>query len=214
MTAMGNAARRKCSDPRRGVDPGAKQSVRGKGAGKGERVRDEQQRREDEARGQDGQGSRPKDGGLGVEQGGGDQVADEHDGVDHRDERIDLAQANVAHRQDEEEGDEQQADDGETEPDLPAGPAAYRTAPGGPATRPPPRRPTCVDGDRSRSACPGRLARFSLKPSPVNTSSKPMRRLRPRKHRRSKRRTAAEQPGSEKRRRSAWSPGCRNNRHR
>ena len=63
-------------DPRRGVDPGAEQSVRGKGAGKGERVRDEEQRGEDVARGQDGQGARPEDGGLGVKQGGGDQVAE------------------------------------------------------------------------------------------------------------------------------------------
>ena len=77
MTAMGNAVRRKMSDPRCGVDPGAKQSVRGKSAGKGERVRDEKQCREDVARGQDGQGPRPKDGSLSVKQGGGDQLAEQ-----------------------------------------------------------------------------------------------------------------------------------------
>ena len=82
----GNGKRRppEDGDPRCGVDPGAKQAVRGKGAGKGERVRDEQQCGEDVARGQDGQGSRPKDGGLSVKQGGDDQVAQKHDRVDHR----------------------------------------------------------------------------------------------------------------------------------
>ena len=133
----GNGKRRppEVGDPPCGVDPGAKQSVRGKGTGKGERVRDEKQCSEDVAGGQDGQGSRPKDRGLGVKQGGGDQLAEKHDGVDHRDERIDFAQSNVTHRQYQESGSEQQADDCETEPDLPAGSAVYRTAPDGPATR-------------------------------------------------------------------------------
>ena len=83
------------TDPRRRVDLRAQQSVRGKGTGKREHVRDEHQCLEEESRGQDGQGSRPKDGRLNVKQGRGDHVAEKHDGVDHGNERIDLAQANV-----------------------------------------------------------------------------------------------------------------------
>ncbi len=118
MMAMGGAARQKLTDPRRGADLRAQQSVRGKGTGKREHVRDEHQCLEEEARGQDGQGSRPKDGRLNVEQGRGDHVAEKHDGVDHRDERIDLAQANFGQRRQNEEGGEQQADEHETEPDF------------------------------------------------------------------------------------------------
>ena len=106
-------------EPSCGVDLGAEQSVRGKGTRKRERVRDEKQGRTDVAGGKNGQGSRPKDSGLGVKEGGRDQLAEKHDGVDHRYERIDFPPSNVTHRQYEEGRDEQQGDYGETEPDLP-----------------------------------------------------------------------------------------------
>ena len=90
MMAMGSAARQKLPIHAVVLISGAEQPVRGKGAGKGEHVRDEHQRVKDEARGQDGQGARPKDRRLSVKQGGGDQIAEKHDGVDHGDERVDL----------------------------------------------------------------------------------------------------------------------------
>ena len=71
-----------------------------------------------QARCQDGQGPRAKDRRLNVKQCRRDHVAKEHDGIDHGDKRIDLAQANVGQRRQDGEGDEQQADEHETEPDF------------------------------------------------------------------------------------------------
>ena len=105
-------------DPGRAADPRAEPPVRREGAREGEGVRDHQQRGEDEGRGQHGERAGAKYGGLGVEKGGDDQLADEHDGVDHRNEGVDLRQGRVAVRQSEEERGEHQSDDGQAEPDL------------------------------------------------------------------------------------------------
>ena len=105
MTAIGNAARRKMEIHAVVLTPAPSKPSGAKAPGNVSACGIENQCGENVARGQDGQRSRSKDGGLGVEQGGGDQIADKHDGVDHRNERIDSPNANVADRQDQEEGE-------------------------------------------------------------------------------------------------------------